>query len=330
MSNQQSLDAPKSPPVVKGTKRSPVIGRTLKIVGIGLIVLGFAWTGIAPMLQIPFTGLGFTIFAILGGACFMRGKRYCAVSAHDLLASDSRQPVVYLRSFSADEVAAKTTMSMSQSLDFKTEEELVVEVLNEIGPVVAIGRPGEKLPELGAARVYVDDAEWQQVVHGHLDRAKLVALRLGNTPGFWWELEHSVKILAPSRLVLILPFGKKQYEAFCEKAASHFPRSLPEYSGGFLISKNTNGLGSLRALIYFKPDWTPVFVNLTRVKYPWRHTARFIGRRRLSTVMKCGLSPVFAQLEVPWKPPKVRWIIVIVGVLLLVILIGSICLALRG
>jgi hypothetical protein len=46
-----------------------------------------------------------------------------------------------------------------------TEEEQLAMVMNEIGPFIAIGRPGEQWPELGAARMYVGDDEWQATIN---------------------------------------------------------------------------------------------------------------------------------------------------------------------
>jgi len=271
-------------------------GKAGQIFGVILVILGVC--------TIPISGKwgGFVLFSGMGGWCFMRGKRLCAITAHDLLAQDSRPPVIYLRSFNDDKVTKEGTVSDIWDIfttflwDSQTEEELLVEVLTEIGPVIAIGIPGEELPELGAARLYVGDAEWRQVVHSHLERAKLVGLRLGDTPGFWWELEHSVKTLAPSQLLLIVPFQKSRYDAFREKAAGHFPHPLPEYGGvGFFNFRRTRKLKSLRGLVYFKPDWTPVFVDISR----------FSGR--LNTKLKQGLSPVFEQLQMPWKLPEISW-----------------------
>ena len=48
-----------------------------------------------------------------------------------------------------------------------TEEEQLAKVVAEIGSFIAIGRPGENLPTLGAIRLYTGDADWQESV---LDR----------------------------------------------------------------------------------------------------------------------------------------------------------------
>lgn len=85
-------------------------------------------------------------------------RRCFAKNARLALLEDKRQPVLYLRAFAHDE---------SQSRDFgrkwrnyhgipvphlervRTEESLVKELSRCVGPVIAIGRPNEPLPELG-------------------------------------------------------------------------------------------------------------------------------------------------------------------------------------
>ena len=287
-------------------------GRVLMVCGVSLIAFGialeFVIAAFVPAARNPWIIL---VVCGVGARVYLRGKRRAAVSASERLNRDPRPLVLYLRSFAADELAKRGSMAdgwLNISGDLMTEEEHLARILGAIGPVVAIGKPGEKLPELGAARFYVADSEWQEAVRTHFDRARLVVLRLGDTEGFWWELKHSLEVLAPAQLLLVVPYESKQYEAFRAKAADRFAHPLPEYvGGGFLSTSSTRGLRSLRGLVYFKPDWAPVFVNLAQVSCPWRFRARFLFRNRLATKLKCGLRPVFEQLEVDWKPPNVSW-----------------------
>src|SRR5581483_254168 len=139
-----------------------------------------------------------------------RARRHLALSAAERQALDPRPPVLYLRSFAADEQTAQET----ESFGGKTEEELTADFFGAFGPVVAIGRPGERLPENGASRLYVEDARWQQVVAEYMARSALVILRLGTTLGFWWELERSTKTLDPTKLVILSPYDRPAYDEF--------------------------------------------------------------------------------------------------------------------
>jgi hypothetical protein len=112
-----------------------------------------------------------------------------ARSAEDeLWRAGSRRPVLYLRSF---------------ALDARLQhEDAVMKELRKIGPVVAIGRPGEDLPPLGASRFYVDDRHWQTKVEDIVRVAQLVIWATGVSEGLRWELAHLRASLPPERLIL--------------------------------------------------------------------------------------------------------------------------------
>jgi len=308
-------------------KRSRAAGWIWLLFGIGLMALGILGSFAVPAaLDVALHAQDSPVFGVfgyiamvvlfsIGIKCYLLGRRYLALSTQELLANDPRPPVLYLRSFGADKKAAKIPtggilryLSYYTMFSFKTEEELIAQAFSEIGPVVCIGKPGEKLPELGAARVYVGHDQWQQTVHDYMAGSSLVVLRAGDTPGFWWEVERAVKFIDPARLVFLIPFGRRKYREFAQKAAQFFPHPLPEYRGrrNFLGIRYTRGLGTLRGLIYFQPDWTPQYVDLVSIHWPWKMTLRFISRRRILQKLKCGLQPVFAQVGVPWIPPKAR------------------------
>lgn len=74
-------------------------------------------------------------------------------------------------------------------LGMQTEEEQLAEVMDQVGPFLAVGKPGESLPEVGAARIYVGDDEWQHRVSELMSQARLVVLRAGETANLWWEVK---------------------------------------------------------------------------------------------------------------------------------------------
>jgi len=112
---------------------------------------------------------------------------------------------LYLRSFADD----KTTMKRISFInDIRSEEEVLVDVLSEIAPVYAIGDPKDKKMPLGASRVYVDDEHWKSTVTDLMNRATIVALRLGKTNSFWWEVETAIKNIPLDKLIFIVPESK--------------------------------------------------------------------------------------------------------------------------
>jgi hypothetical protein len=267
-------------------------------------------------------GLGFVILV----ASFLRrtgmdwhkqGKHLSAPRAENLISSDPRPPVLYLRPFQEDSVEAQGEIQYGGSAQYgwyelswvaETEEEQLAQVMNEIGPFVAIGKPGEALPEIGAARMYVGHDEWQSRVLELVRRAKLVVLRAGDTDNFLWEFETAVKNLRPQSVIVLLPFDAAQYNAFRKKVKTSMPSlpfSLPDYfpvkpRGIFddviRVFKNEEAAGSLRGVLYFETQWKPRLLEL-----------RGLGSgvaNPLAQALKATLEPVFKQLGVPWKKPS--------------------------
>jgi hypothetical protein len=279
-----------------------------RIVGIaiGIIVLAFLfyefiivpWLSNSPSVSIAWY-LILAVICGLAGYLFRLGKRLKFAAAPARVSADDRAPVLYLRMFRDDQVAQQGRGGdnpASFHLGFETEEERLVNVLDDFGPVIALGRPGEKLPGLGASREYVEHDEWQQRVHAHMKQAALVVLRL--TPfaaeSLIWEFQEAMNEVAPERLVLLVP-KPHSYEAFRPLANKVEPsRPLPPYPesalrkptlgekltiktvGGFMDTMGTPDADApltdmqfmtrwvpfewfITALIYFKPDGTPCF-----------------------------------------------------------------------
>jgi hypothetical protein len=203
---------------------------------------------------------------------------------------DARTAVLYLRSFGQDTVTAESrTRGVNKFLsELKTEEEQLAATVKPVGPMVAIGRPGESLPELGALRMYVSDDEWQSVVTSWLTCARLVVLRIaGNTEGLLWEIAQAPRCVAPERLVLLLPLKRAPYQVFRERVQQFFPRGLPDYQEKWYGVLKRRGL---MGLVYFERDWTPRFVRIRPL------LLTFESRNLVKAVLKSALRPVFAQL----------------------------------
>lgn len=119
--------------------------------------------------------------------------------------------VLFLRSFGTDETSVLSAFGYGPRY-----EQHLVRVLGALGPVVAIGRPGEFLPPAGASRMYVPDAEWQVTVRRLMQSARLVVLFLilekrpggaSSQTGFDWEIDELIRQVPPDRLLLVLPQG---------------------------------------------------------------------------------------------------------------------------
>ena len=144
---------------------------------------------------------------------FRRSQQYEALSADDVMRRDPRAPVVYLRAFTDDGQMVVPYAHWRQrlfggvisSLTLTSAEQELAFILNRIGPVIAIGKPGESLPELGAARMYVEHDSWQRTVLEKLDQAALAIVRVGASPGVLWELDQVMS--RPRSKLWILTLG---------------------------------------------------------------------------------------------------------------------------
>jgi hypothetical protein len=84
-------------------------------------------------------------------------------------------------------------------------EEALLDELSPLGPFIAIGRPGEFAPRIGARRVYVSDDEWRAEIADWSKRACLIIVIPGLTAGVEWELEHISRNGYLSKTVILLP-----------------------------------------------------------------------------------------------------------------------------
>src|SRR5206468_13108961 len=73
------------------------------------------------------------------------------------------------------------------------------------GPVVAVGRPGDRLRPLGAVRDYLTDDAWQARVEQLMRQACAIVLVAGRTAGLGWELRKIVELDLLGKLVLLFP-----------------------------------------------------------------------------------------------------------------------------
>ena len=228
-----------------------------RLLGWGLMALSFVSSVGSNYIGGEYPGGWLWICALLfivGGYCLKRGRRFCAPSADEAMIADSSSPVLYLRSFKADRESARLTGASGHGI--VTEEEELAQALNCLGPFIAVGIPGEELPQLGAARMQLTDTTWRDRVTELMTRSSLVVLRAGDSPGFWWELEQTVRLVEPRRVLLLVPFRRRQYEIFRQQAQKKTSLRFPYFRG----KKVTDS--SIRSVICFDHQWTPRMIPL--------------------------------------------------------------------
>jgi len=137
-----------------------------------------------------------------------------------------------------------------------TSEEVLVRYFEKIGPVIAIGRPGEGLPTPGAARMYLEEEQWQQTVENQIEEAQIIVVQPGASEGVRWELEHLRHRSDPRRILMCL--------------AAYWNRP-DEYEKLIIMARQTLQIDLPRkvpylncpAFLYFDADWSPILQSLS-------------------------------------------------------------------
>lgn len=247
-----SHNADGSPHPSEGSPRQPyrnrAAGRVLQTAGflIGFmgVVFIFGSDRYDDAADMVLYGLG----AVAGGYyVWFRGTRIASVSAEQLLTEDRRDPVVFIRSFGEEERSYSVRSLMGLVRRTLVDPKLFSRyfqagasfwgpmqqfqfnrLFREIGPFIAIGKPGEKIPGMGAARMYVSDDRWQSVVGGFFRKARLVVVQPGTTPGLQWEINEMKQVVPPEKILFILPEKEDDYHAFRSWIDKVLPVSMPE------------------------------------------------------------------------------------------------------
>lgn len=205
-------------PVIRSDERRFALGWTLSAIGWFSIFSGFS---VCFWLAIRFTTdlnlfLGFILaIGILASfytvafprlvTLILRGRKMRAPRALDIVSSGGHAFVVLLRSFEDDDLIDPLLPATYQIAPGRYEERLV-KALRLIGPAVALGRPEEPVPELGAARLYVKNEYWQVAITYLLEKAGAVVAIVGKSPCLWWEVELALSLLPPDKLIFFFPY----------------------------------------------------------------------------------------------------------------------------
>ena len=201
--------------------RRPVLGAVLVVVGIsvplGILLLTMAdayrttFGAAAPLTFAARLGSGLLTFTLLVAGVVV-GRRIVGIGAAlrqpdavTVLTADSRRPVLYLRSFD-DDAVPDTTESAIPLGAVQTIEMRLARAFWDMGPVISIGRPGERLPELGTSRIYVADDVWQRAVQHFLEQAAAVVILVGRSTGVTWEIQTALATVPREKLLFAFPF----------------------------------------------------------------------------------------------------------------------------
>jgi len=185
---------------------------------------------IAKVSRLEIGRLSSTIFLAILFVVIKRIAKKYRLNTERILRTDSRKPIIYLRSF-AEEFEPGTIF-----FDKARSDETLTSVLKKVGPVVAVGRPADKVEPLGAARIYFDDLTWQEHVTILMRMSKLVVIQAGISPGLTWEITTAKKWLEPQQILFSFlswqeldPASREtKYSQFAANLKSNLELNLPE------------------------------------------------------------------------------------------------------
>jgi hypothetical protein len=279
-------------------------GRFLRVLGIGLVTAGIVF--VLTLRFAPIDGLdpwvtivGPPATIVLGAFLLYRGKQYGARAGAEWTDRDLRPPVVYLRPFAKDESLASqvftSVLTIRVMSGLASDEEQLAKAVAGIGPLLAIGQPGERLPKPGAIRTYATDAEWKDVVSHWLSIANLIIVRPGTSRGVSWELGHVFRIGRPDRILLLFTGVKERdYQSIGLVLRDQFNICLPPFT-------KISSLRSVSGFFELDKHWQATFLPLT-APY-WRRGPY----KPMLQLFHYALKPVFNRLGVAWQPAPVSF-----------------------
>jgi hypothetical protein len=232
-------------------------------IALGLIVLGLLIVGIYLIVEhtrredLSGVSLNWVIVYLGAITLLWRLSRKFRINSQDIVLRDVRSPILYLRSFSEE------ANEEGEYRDEAKSDEILALAVREVGPLVAVGNPGERLQSLGAARLYFENKEWRENVEALMSLSRFVIIQAGfssklNESGLEWEMLTAMKRLKPEQLIYSFVSWQKlsrhsrqnQYEIFVMQYERIHGGGLPLLIGDSYF-------------LYFDQNWRPSLASLT-------------------------------------------------------------------
>jgi TM2 domain-containing membrane protein YozV len=261
---------------------------------------------------------------------FRRSQRWDALTADEALRRDPRAPVVYLRAFTDDGLMAvrghhwqdRVFGKAAGTLTLTSPEQELAFILQRVGPVVAIGKPGERLPELGAARLYASHDSWQQTVLDMLDRSELVLMRLGSSPGVLWELDRVLALTPRSKSIVLLLGSAPEQRAGLAQIEERIGRpipvpELPAYRFRRLLAMlSADPHKTIGVLVGFDAHGQPLVESVPGITYGPSDLARTLMFRPYAAPLRATCRRLFTRMGIEWHDAPNRLVAVALAFLL--------------
>lgn len=139
------------------------------------------------------------LFSFLANVVRRSARSRAVSSLTELLASDNRPPILFLRAFRDDQVTLPTPrydpLGKLLNSGFPKEhfEHLLLLEGTRFGPVVALGNPNDRYPPYGVSRGYFEHKDWKGAVSDLAQKSAAIVLCFDETDSVLWELEHIIQ-----------------------------------------------------------------------------------------------------------------------------------------
>ncbi|OEJ49502.1 hypothetical protein [Streptomyces agglomeratus] len=176
--------------------------------------------------------------------------------------------------------------------------------------------PQESRPPTDLARLHLPAEDWQDTLTTALPLSHLVVISAsGTTAGTLWQLTEAVRLLPPSRLLLVLPTHDEEgYERFRSAAAQAFAKraaSLPEAQRAAFrppalppelpppVTPVADRVPALYGVIHFTNDWAAAILCFDPLSADFAE----IPRSTQLLCLRVQLKQLLTHLN-PAKPPR--------------------------
>ncbi|HEU5024102.1 MAG TPA: hypothetical protein VFV01_04195 [Spirillospora sp.] len=219
-------------------------------------------------------GLGLmTVAVILISIAHFPSVRAERLALRDVL-DDDASGILLLRSFEDDSMRVRspwTILGRSRPvvplLFPRFEEFLTTALLGEDGRLVALGRPGERLPALGAVRTYYPMDGWEEAVLQTAARAKAIVVIAGLGDSLSWEMQQLRELGLITKVLLVIPPDNEERSLIRLQRATEALTGAAirpaEYRYDTLTAITCDRLGRVRYCLAQGRDWHAYLVTVT-------------------------------------------------------------------
>lgn len=237
----------------------------------------------------------------MGAAVFALARRISLKNAARIVDENFGRYFLYLRSFVSDTEKSPDRSSLFYFtalgglwlplllnpfyfVNFRRqnpEEILLLKGVARSYPVVAIGKPGELLPPLGASRIYADHEHWRQVATSLADNSCAVLILPHSTAGVVWEFTELCLRAHPSKAVIILPHSLTSLQWSRAMRVTHhadiWTTFLAALENHPMVHRLPTALPSNALVMTFEDDWSPIVWVGAPISASFSEIARYVA-----------------------------------------------------